>query len=328
MKTYKNLWDTITSMENLELAAKKAVKSKKSKKAVKKFLKNKTEYLQKLQQQLKNGTFKTSKYFVFKVFEPKERDIYVLPLYPDHIVHHAIINVLGPIWHKMFIKDSYACIPGRGLHAASQRIMRFVKKNKFVLQCDVKKFFPSIDHQIMFDIIKRKIKDKPLLDLLRNIIDSCGDKQNLPIGNLTSQWMGNLYLNELDYFVKHVLKCRCYIRYCDDFCVFADDKKILRSMQFKIQDFLWIKLNLKFSKVSLTPTACGVNFIGYRHYKRFVLLRPSSKRRITRKLMIIAVIKNITLRVRSQIAALGGWIKWANCFNLKTNLFARYKIAL
>ena len=97
MKTYKNLWDTITSMENLELAAKKAVKSKKSKKAVKKFLKNKTEYLQKLQQQLKNGTFKTSKYFVFKVYEPKERDIYVLPLYPDHIVHHAIINVLGPI---------------------------------------------------------------------------------------------------------------------------------------------------------------------------------------------------------------------------------------
>ena len=128
MKTYKNLWDEFVSMDNLERAAKKAVKSKKSKVMVRKFLANRDALLQKLRDDLINMRFNTSPYVVFKVFEPKEREIYMLPLYPDHIVQHALINVLGPIWQNMFIRDSFACIPGRGLHSASQRLMQFMRR--------------------------------------------------------------------------------------------------------------------------------------------------------------------------------------------------------
>ena len=175
MKTYKNLWDQFVSMENLELAAKKAIKSKKSKAMVQNFLANKTQLLLKLRQDLINGTFTTSPYVVFKIYEPKEREIYMLPLYPDHVVQHALINVLGPIWHKMFIRDSYACIPMRGLHAGSQRIMHFIRRNRYALQCDVRKFFPSINHDIMMNIIRRKIADGRIVNVLENIVRYVGD---------------------------------------------------------------------------------------------------------------------------------------------------------
>ena len=136
MKRYKNLWDNFISMENLELAAKKAVRSKKNKPETKFFLEHKKDLLIKLQQMLKDGVFNTSQYKIRRIFEPKERYIYILPLYPDHIVHHALINILGPIWQSTFIKDSYACIPGKGLHAASVSMMRFMRKYKYVLQFD------------------------------------------------------------------------------------------------------------------------------------------------------------------------------------------------
>ena len=215
MKRYKNLWDKFVSMENLNLAAKKAVKSKKNKKLVKYFLKHQEELLRKLQDDLMTGRFRTSEYVVRTIYEPKKRNIYILPLYPDHVVHHAIINVVGPIWQAGFVKDSFACIPGRGLHSASSHVMRFVRKYKYVLQCDVRKFYPSINHEIMFDIIKRKICDDRLLNVLRDVIYSVGGETNLPIGNLTSQWMGNVYLNKMDHFIKEVLRCHAYVRYCD-----------------------------------------------------------------------------------------------------------------
>ncbi len=309
------------SMENLELAAKKAIKSKKSKSMVQNFLTHKTELLLKLQQDLINGTFTTSPYVVFKIYEPKEREIYMLPLYPDHVVQHALINVLGPIWHKMFIRDSYACIPMRGLHAGSQRIMHFIRRNRYALQCDVRKFFPSINHDIMMNIIRRKIADVRIVNVLENIVRSGGNGINLPIGNLTSQWLGNVYLNELDYFVKHVLHWRDYIRYCDDFCLLGNDKGVLYENGIKIQDFLECKLKLCLSKCSLTPTSCGVNFIGYRHFPCFILLRRRGKVRIRRRIKLIREHNDISFRAASQIAAAQGWMKWACSFNFQRSVF-------
>ena len=250
MKRYKNLWDKFISMDNLELAAKKAVKSKKNKRIVRNFLAHKDELLKKLQDDLINGRFTTSRYTVRTIFEPKQRDIYILPLFPDHVVHHALINILGPIWQSTFINDSYACVPGRGLHAASKRVMDFVRKYKYVLQCDIKKFYPSIDHKIMFNIIKKKIGDRKLLAVLKNIIFSCGDDKNLPIGNLTSQWMGNVYMNELDHFAKEDLHCNAYIRYCDDFLIFSNDKDFLHRCKQYIEMYVWQYLKLQFSKFS------------------------------------------------------------------------------
>lgn len=315
MKRYKHLWDEFISMENLELAAKKAVQSKKSKWTTKRFLKNKNQLLIKLQQMLIDGSFKTSNYKVIKIFEPKERLIYILPLYPDHIVHHALINILGPIWQRSFIQDSYACIPGKGLHKASKALMKFIRRNKYVLQCDIRKFYPSINHQIMFDIIKKKIADVRLLAVLHDIIWSCGTDTNLPIGNLTSQWMGNVYLNELDHFVKEQLHCRDYIRYCDDFCLFANNKQDLHNFYAKLDCFVRDKLKLNFSKSAIYPVARGVTFIGYRHFKRFIMLRKYGAKKIRKRILNIAKYNDCSDLAVGRLAAYYGWTKWCCCYN-------------
>jgi retron-type reverse transcriptase len=317
MKRHKNLWAKFISMENLELAAKKAVKSRKNKKDVQLFLKDKDNLLKQLQDDLINQRFNTSRYKVRTIFEPKKRDIYILPLYPDHIVHHALINVVGPIWQSMFIHDSYACIPGRGLHSASQRVMEFVRKFDFVLQCDVRKFYPSINHEIMMKIIKRKIGDKKILAVLRNIIFSCGGESNLPIGNLTSQWMGNVYLNEIDHYIKEVLHCRAYLRYCDDFLIFDNDKSKLHETKQKIETYLLDHLNLHFSKASVYPTLRGVTFVGYRHFKKFMLLRKCGGKKMLRRIFNIVCHRDCSSKAVGQLAAFHGWIKWCCGHNFK-----------
>lgn len=320
MKRYKNLWDEFISEENFRLAAKKAVRSKKNKKSTKKFLADSENLLKKLRQSLMDGTFKTSNYRVFTIYEPKKRDIYELPLYPDHIVHHAIINVLGPIWQRMFIRDSYACIPGRGLHAASKRVMQFVRRNKYYLQCDIKKFFPSINHDIMMDILKQKIGDGRLIRVLNDIVRSVGGDTNLPIGNLTSQWMGNVYLHQLDMFVKHILHCHDYLRYCDDFCLFGNDKHALWGYLQRINVFLGNKLKLILSKYFLHQVSHGVNIIGYRHFIKFVLLRPRGVKKIRHRLMNIAYYGDTSDHSVGQLASAHGWLKWACTYNLINKL--------
>ena len=325
MKRYKNLWDKFISMENLELAAKKAVRSKKNKPETKLFLKNKKEFLAKLQQMLIDGKFNTSNYKIRRIFEPKERLIYILPLYPDHIVHHALINILGPIWQSTFIHDSYACIPGRGLHSASMAIMQFVRRNKYVLQCDIRKFYPSINHDVMFDIIKKKIADKRLLSVLHNIIWSCGGETNLPIGNLTSQWMGNVYMNELDHFVKEKLRCRDYIRYCDDFCLFANDKETLHKYEQKLKKFVSDKLKLVFSKSAIHVVANGIAFIGYRHFKNFILLRRYGAKKMRKRILNIAIHHDKSDLSSGRLAAYHGWTKWCCSYNFLTDICSRAK---
>ena len=315
MKTYNNLWEQFISAENFELAAKKAVKSKKSKKSVQKFLRNKDVLLKKLRQQLIEGKFKTSEYKTFVIHEPKERVIYKLPLYPDHVLHHALINVLGPIWQKMFIHDSYACIPGRGLHAASKRTMDFVRRNKYVLQCDIRKFYPSINHNKMMEIIARKISDRRILKILDEIVRSVGGETNLPIGNLTSQWLGNVYLNELDHFVKSELRWRDYIRYCDDFCLYGGDKNILKHMAQRIKVFITNCLKLVFSRSTVRQTVCGVAFVGYRHFKNFILLKKYAARKIKHRILNIINHADISEHAVGQIAAFHGWVRWACSYN-------------
>ena len=316
MKTYKNLWDEFISKENFELAVKKAVKSKKNKRQTKYFLQNKDVLLEKLRDDLIHDKFKTSRYRKFFVFEPKKREIYELPLYPDHIVHHALINVLGPIWQKRFIKDSYACIPGRGIHSAAQRAMLFVKKCKFVLQCDVRKFYPSIDHNIMMNIVSKKIHDRKILRLLKKIIFSLPGGKNLPIGNLTSQWMGNLYLTELDLFIKHKMKCVNYLRYSDDFCVFHDDKKFLNNIKHDIRNFVERDLNLRLSK-SVVKSAEGMSFVGFRLFKNFILLRTRTVRTIKKRIKQMLLTNVWSDNMLASLASTIGVMRWAKTHNLQ-----------
>lgn len=282
------------------------------------------ENLKKIQQMLANKAFRASRYRTKRIHEPKERVIYIVPFSPDRIVHHALMNVLEPIYKPMFIHDSYACIEGKGLHAGSQRTMEFVRAKKYCLKCDISKFFPSMKHDIIFNIIKRKIKCKDTLGLIKVIIYGLGGGRNVPIGNYTSQWFGNIYLNELDQRVKHVYKVKHYIRYCDDFLFFHDDKNELRKIAKDVKTFLDERLGLKMSKCNLFPVSQGVDFLGYRHFPRYVLLRKSTATRVKRRLKVLPrlfAVGRITFEtLRSCIASYTGWMRWANCHNFGLKL--------
>lgn len=319
-KQHRHLWQEFISPENLERAARNAVRSKKSKSDVRGFLSRRRARMAQLAHMLHNGKFCTSAYRARDIFEPKHRTIYVLPLYPDHIVHHALINVLGPIWQSQFIRDSFACIPGRGLHSASQRVMEHIRRNRYVLNCDIRKFYPSMDHAIMMKIIKKKIADSRIIKILDNIVHSCGDGKNIPIGNLTSQWLGNVYLNELDMFVKHTLHWRDYIRYCDDFCLFGNDKAALHRACDAIREFLASQLKLTFSRASVYPTSRGVDFIGYRHFRNFVLLRRRTSNRMRRRVIEIARHNDTSEIARGRLSATYGWARWASTYNYRRDM--------
>lgn len=317
MKTYKHLWNEFISPENFDLAAKKAVRGKRSRMSTRAFLRRRTKKLDRLRDILQRGEYKTGRYRVFIIYEPKKRNIYMLPLYPDHIVHHALMNILAPIWMKIFCTDSFACIPGRGLHLASQRCVAHIRKNKYVLQCDIRKFYPSIRHDIMKKIVRKKISDPRILEILDDIISSTGDNVGMPIGNLTSQWMGNLYLNELDTFVKQQLHARCYIRYCDDFCIFSNDTRELVRYRDEIEKFIGEHLGLFFSKSFIKPTRVGVNFIGYRHFADYIVLTRAGAKKMRRRIKEIIAAPKISPRMRSRFAALSGWLAWCCGNNLR-----------
>ena len=321
MKRHNNLYQQMTSPENIRAAWLDARRGKSSKSAVRRFERDLDANLERIRQSLINKTYKTSPYKTMIIKEPKERLIYRLPYDPDRIIHHVLMRVVEPIWQGMFISDSYACIKGRGIHEGSKRAMEYVRRNRYCLKMDISKFYPSVDHDILYKIIQRKIKCVDTLQLFREIIYSVPNGKNVPIGNYTSQWMGNLYLNELDYFVKHTLRVKDYVRYCDDFCLFSDDKKHLGRLASEIETFLATKLALKLSKNSIFPVTQGVDFLGYRHFPTHVLLRKSTTTRIRRRLRSLPKALATGLVTfeyfRSCIASIKGWMRWANTHHLR-----------
>lgn len=325
MRRYGNLFKDIVTIDNLKLAEQKAAKGKHNRKSVMKIEANLDNKLHEIQESLLNKTFTTSPYTLKTIYEPKQRDIYILPFYPDRIVQHALMNIVSPIWESMFINDTYACLKGRGQHKGSSKLMSMMKGNTYCLKCDIRKYYPSINHEIMFNIIQRKIKCPDTLLLLKNIIDSVESDANIPIGNYTSQWMGNLYLNELDQYLKHEHKVKNYIRYCDDFILLSDDKDFLREMRDVVKDFVAERLKMSLSKCDLFPLSQGVDFLGYRHFpKGYVLLRKSTAKRVKRRIKLLRhqkknnKISNETLT--SSVASTMGWLRWANTHNLKLAL--------
>jgi retron-type reverse transcriptase len=338
MKTHSHLWYRFIEPKNFELAVKKALKNKKITSEISRFLKNRDEMTECLREAVIRGEFTTSEYRVKTIYEPKKRDIYILPFYPDRIIHHAMMNVLVPIWDPMFIRDSYSCRPGYGIHSASRRTMQFIRRNKYFLQCDIRKFYPSIVHDIMFGIIGKKIRDKRLLKIIENIVYSINAGGNLapfpskangmPIGNFCSQWFGNLYMNEVDDFVKKNLHCDDYIRYCDDFLLFSDDKKQLNEWREKIRAFLCDNLRLTFSMAEIAPVSAGVGFLGYRHFPDIILMRKSTGTRIKRKMRRLMKlppeIRNEP-RIRGSIASMSGWLIHASPGNRRLSVLETSK---
>ena len=327
MKRYGDLFARITNIDNLYLAYRRARKGKTWQRTVKAFDKGADRSLEVIRDSLLDKTFHTAPYRTKIIHEPKRREIFILPFAPDRIVQHALMNILEPIWESFFIHDSYSCRVGKGIHAGSRRTMEFVRRNRYCLQCDVEKFYVSVRHDILYDIVQRKIKCKDTLDLVRDIIYSTEGGNNIPIGNYTSQWFGNLYLNELDQYLKHEHRVRDYIRYCDDFLVFDNDKTRLHDIEQAIEGFLGTKLQLRLSKSSVFPVSRGVDFLGYRHFRGYILLRKSTAKRVKKRLrrlpMMLKAGRITSEQFRSSLASTMGWLKWANTYNLSLSLEVR-----
>jgi len=299
MKTYKHLYAPLTSLENLELAYKKARKHKTTKYYVIEFEKNLEENLLQLRTELLLHSYKPKPLKTFIIRDPKTRKI-SKSNFRDRVIHHALINILEPIFESRFIADSYASRKGKGTLKAIKRFDNFKRKvsrnnqiNGYVLKVDIKKYFENINHDILMKIIKKKIKDKKVLWLIKTILsnptlrarESEGAK-GMPLGNLTSQFFANVYLNELDYFVKNELKVKYYIRYVDDCVILYNSKKILKTYKSKINKFLKEKLNLELhpEKSKILKVSQSINFLGFRIFYYHKLLKKKNLRTFEKKL--------------------------------------------
>lgn len=306
MKRYSYLFDDIVSMDNLRLAHKNASRGKKKYEEVIEVDKDVDKYCKMIQDMLVNKTFTTSEYKVkTKNDRGKVREIFVLPYFPDRIIHHAIIQVLEPIWKKTFITHTYQSIKGRGIHKCKRDVEKITKSNAEFLYCykiDISKFYPSINNGIMKSIVRRKIKCKDTLWLLDDIIDST---EGVPIGNYLSQFLGNLYLTYFDHYVKEVLRCKYYFRYCDDIVLISESKDELVSYIEPIKcELSKLRLEVKSNEQLFEVASRGVDFVGYVFYMKYTLLRESIKRR-----MLVSV-------SAESYPSYYGWLIHCNGYNL------------
>lgn len=306
MKTYRNLYPQLCDFAHLYNAYTAARRGKRDRIEVLGFIEREGEELLRLQHELRDQTYQPGAYRNFYIREPKKRKISAAP-FRDRVVHHALVSLIEPIWERRFIHDSYACRVGKGTHRALDRCTAFVRTHRYVLQCDIAKFFPTIDHTILKTILFRTLADPQLCWLCEQIIDSgagvldseravCwlpGDDlfaplrpQGLPIGNLTSQFWANVYLNELDQFVKRGLKCRAYVRYADDFLLFSDDKATLHQWHGELRTFAAerLRLHIHRDKTQVFPTRTGVPFLGFRHFGTHRRLKRENVVRFRRRL--------------------------------------------
>ena len=282
-----HLWAEVISFSNLLLAFNKAAKGKRSKTSVADFEYNLEPELFKLREELKSGRYQPGAYASFYIHDPKRRLISAAP-FRDRVVHHALCNTIEPIFERKFVFDSYANRLGKGTHRALDRCTHFLRRVKYVLPMDVRQFFPSIDHVVLFNLLARAISDKSVLRLCASIIDSgrgvlageydpvyfSGDDllavlrpRGLPIGNLTSQFWANVYLNPLDQFIKRKLKCRGYLRYVDDFLLFSNNCIELHAWRKEIINFLsQLRLTIHENSAQPRPSTTGVPYLGFQNF--------------------------------------------------------------
>lgn len=283
MKRLNNVYDELISINNLKLAFYKSQKKKTTTHCVIDFRNNLDENLLKIQNDLKTKHYNLGHYTDFYVYEPKKRLISTVP-FRERIIHHAIMNIIEERFEHYMIDQSYACRKGKGIYKAIVQAQRYAFKFNYYLKLDIHHYFESISHDKLFDLCKHLIADKGLLDLLRNLIDSYGDKTGIPIGNLTSQYFGNLYLSQLDHYIKNNLRIKGYCRYMDDFVCFFNDKQELKNKFKLIKEFIYNKLSLELNEEQINNCKCGIPFLGYRVFFDNIRLSLKSKRRFARKI--------------------------------------------
>ena len=344
MKRYGNLWHKITDWENLLLAARRAQKAKRFRDNVLEFNYNLEKELFQLQTERQQQTYQPGAYKTFRIYDPKPRLIFAAP-YRDRVVHHALCNIIVPLIEPSFIHDTYANRVGYGSHRALQRFTEFARSSRYILRCDIRKYFPSIDHEILKGIIRRKLKCRRTLWLIDLIIDSSnpqepvieyfpGDdlltpilrRHGIPIGNLTSQFFSNFYLNDFDHFVKEKLKAQKYLRYVDDFALFSDDRAFLADARLRIEEFLAnLRLKIHPVKSQLFATKQGVNFVGFRVLPDRIRVRNDNLRKARRRLkQMQSDYRHEKISLDKLIERLQSWeahLKHGDTYQLRQNIF-------
>ena len=352
MKTYKNLYGKLCSLNNLEIAFKKARKGKTKRSYVIKFKKNLEKELKKLQDELISLTYYPKSLKRIIIRDPKTRVIHT-SAFRDRVIHHALINIIEPLFEKIFIYDSYANRKNKGTLKAVQRFDYFKRKvskngkllkssidnnqvSGYCLKADIKHYFDEVDHNILIEIIKRKIKDEKVIllieKILKNKVFGMGgggingfENKGMPLGNLTSQFFANVYLNELDYFVKHNLKAKYYIRYVDDFIILHQYKEQLEIWKQEINNFLKenLKLELHSEKSRIIPLSEGIDFVGFRNFYHYKLLR---KRNIRKVISAVEEYKKGEIPKEEILEIFQGWqayAKWANTYKLRKQVIKK-----
>lgn len=336
MKRINHLWSQIVSFDNLLLAYKKAQRGKSRKTSVAQFsLKLKSELFS-LQRQLIQDNYQPGEYRLFTIYERKPRQIAAAP-FRDRVVHHALMNIIEPPLDKQFIYDSYACRQGKGVHKAIDRYQTWAKRYRYALKMDIQQYFPSIDHLLLKHKLRQRIKDVKVLNLFNKIIDTAPPPMKLdlptkrrtgiPIGNLTSQFLANLYLNDFDHYIKEELRVHAYLRYVDDFIILDDDKNRLHQFRIQIQEYLAHNhLHLHPRKRHIMPTRRSLDVLGYFVYPNHRCLRNDNGHRFFRKLRGFAKAyaegkinwEDFNPSVQSWI----GHAKHADTYNLRAKIFS------
>lgn len=329
MKKISNIYPRIIAKENLYHSAYMASRGRRYRDTAADFNFFLEEETDRLYKELLTKTYRHGKYRLFTIYDPKKRNIAAAP-FRDRVVHHAVHDVIEPIIDKTFIYDSYACRFGKGTHKALNRAQGFLRANRFCFHGDIKQYFPSINHRILKEILRTRIADKDLLWLLDEIINSApgNDSENgLPIGNLTSQFFANLYLNELDYFIKFDLRIKYYLRYMDDFLIFGNEKMGLVGVKERIRRFLdgGLKLRLHEDKSQIYSTFDGIKFLGFRLFSEYRRLASDNVKRFKKRLnkfeSLFANGKMTKTAVRDSVRCWTAHSKYANTVTLRRNIF-------
>lgn len=316
MKRYGNLYPKIYDMDNLRLAHKNAKRDKKFYREVRMVDANPDFYLNQIHELLKNETYTVSDYKISIINDKgKERELCKLPYFPDRIIQWAILLQIEFIFMEVFTSFTCASLKSRGIHKASMLLDGYMKdrlNTQYCLKIDVKKFYANIDHGILKQLLIKKIKDKQLNGLLCKIIDSIPGGVGVPIGSYLSQFLANFYLSYFDHWLKETVKIRYVIRYMDDVVILHSSKVFLHEVLAEIKTYLKMELKLELKGNYQTfPTAIrGVDFVGYRHFYGFKLLRKTTAKNFKRKMLDLTKAGAITDSDRCSIHSYAGWLNW------------------
>ena len=329
MKRYGNLYHKICDTDSIRLAHKNASKGKKHYSEVKKFNEDKDYYIEKIQAMLEDKTFVNSEYEVFTTnAKGKEREIYKLPYFPDRVIHHAIVQVLEPIWKSTLIADTYQSIRGRGVHKAKKKIEYAIRKHtpKYCLKLDIKKFYPSINNSMLKGVVRKKVKCNDTLWLLDEVIDST---EGVPIGNYMSQYLGNLYLTYFDHWVKEEMGVTWYCRYCDDMVILGNNKKELHTLLDAIRTKVGVLgFTVKGDHRVFPIAVIGIDFLGFRFFPTYTLLRKKIKKNCAKALKMLGIAYKTRCRssVIGIVGSYSGWSRHSDGCNLWVGLAAEVKL--